>query len=515
LLLLLVVLGLCVARLARAEPTFDGKWRQGALREDYTVQQWLPGCGPPPVSGTSGGGEIVTIRQEGDELAFLGGGRVFRTNQCYDQMPTLSRDAHSREPSGRTWRTRCTTPPADPRRAMLNTLVVATSDTRIDIVETGRYEISLAEGRCIADVKRSRTYDLQGKDEPAAPTASTPTPPTATATERPRPVCTAPGEPARLEVRPSRKLLKTGDAFAFRAVVTDAAGCATPTPTTWSVADASKKVSVDQAGHVTVAGDAPEGNVEIVVTAAGKSARVTLEVTSPAKYEDLLRASGLNPSGENDAAAVAVIATESIGGGEARADAGAAKRRRAIFLAIVGVLAVALVVVWIVVARRAKRAKQIERDADERYAERVREAEARKDEKARTHASQVRAHQESLDRARAQALAAEAMFCSVCKSEYPRGEIFCPRDANRLVPLAKRPASPSGGGVVCPACRRGFDAGTRRCPHDGEELVPLAMRPPEPVGPPSKGKICPTCGGRFEGAAAFCGKDGTALVLLN
>ena len=36
---------------ARADSPFDGKWKQGPLREEYTVQQWLPGCGPAPVIG--------------------------------------------------------------------------------------------------------------------------------------------------------------------------------------------------------------------------------------------------------------------------------------------------------------------------------------------------------------------------------------------------------------------------------------------------------------------------------
>src|SRR5215831_12452455 len=70
--------------------SLDGKWKQGPLREEYTVQQWLNGCGPAPVSGTSGGGELVSVREEGDELSFVGGGRVFKSNQCYDQLPTLA-----------------------------------------------------------------------------------------------------------------------------------------------------------------------------------------------------------------------------------------------------------------------------------------------------------------------------------------------------------------------------------------------------------------------------------------
>src|SRR3954468_3686600 len=86
---------------ARADLQLDGRWRQGPLREEYTVQQWLPnGCGPTPQTGTSGGGEIVAIRMGGDEVAFVGGGRVYRSNQCYDQMPTLARETHSRDANG-------------------------------------------------------------------------------------------------------------------------------------------------------------------------------------------------------------------------------------------------------------------------------------------------------------------------------------------------------------------------------------------------------------------------------
>ncbi|HSQ65409.1 MAG TPA: hypothetical protein VLM85_19455, partial [Polyangiaceae bacterium] len=92
---------------ARADSPYDGQWKQSALKEDYTVQQWLPGCGPPPASHSSGGGETITVTQEGDELGFVGGGRVYKTNQCYDDMPTLARESHSRDPSGKQWRTHC------------------------------------------------------------------------------------------------------------------------------------------------------------------------------------------------------------------------------------------------------------------------------------------------------------------------------------------------------------------------------------------------------------------------
>src|SRR5579864_9349209 len=124
-----------VPRAARAEPHFDGRWRQSALREDFTVREWLSAqCGQAPASNATGGGEVVTIRLEGDELTVVGGGRVYRTNGCYDPMPNLNRESHSRDAAGKTWRTRCSTPANDPRKAILNTLVVATTDTHIDLI---------------------------------------------------------------------------------------------------------------------------------------------------------------------------------------------------------------------------------------------------------------------------------------------------------------------------------------------------------------------------------------------
>src|SRR6185295_17755579 len=286
------------------DPHFDGRWKQSALTESFTVQTWINACGEAPKSSTTGGGEIVSIRLEGDELTVVGGGRVYKTNTCYDPMPTLARESHSRDPSGKTWRTRCTTPPNDPRKAILNTLVAATTDTHIDLRETGRYEIVLKEGTCIADVSRTRSFDLVADDKPAISASAAPAP--APTKDQPKPnVCTSVGDPQRLEVRPSKKLMRPGESFAFRAVVLDEKGCATRTPTTWKLAsDAEGKgLKVDATGNVTVADDAPEGTLELVATAAGKDTRVSVEISSAAHYDDLLARSGLNASGESDNAA--------------------------------------------------------------------------------------------------------------------------------------------------------------------------------------------------------------------
>lgn len=519
---------------AAADSPFDGSWKQGPLREDFTVQLWLAGCGPAPQSSSSGGGETIKITQEGDELSFVGGGRVFKTNGCYDQIPSLVRSTHQRDASGRSWRTNCTTPEGDPRRTLLQTLVAATSDSHIEVSETGRYEVVLAEGRCIADVRRSRGFDLIKRDgaDPvatAAPVAVPTAAPTAAKPEKtspPRVDCSQPGEPARLEVRPSRKLLRTGESFAFRGVVVDVQGCATGQNVTFALANADdkSKLTVEPTGKVNVSQTAALGTADLVATAAGKSTRVTVEVTSPSQYDELLARSGLNASGENENAAITIIATQTIGGGEARAEDPGAKRRLA-FGGIVGALAIALSVVWFVVFRRSKRAKKLEAELEERHAERVRLAEAKRRAQREKYEAEVSAHEtskkaasEAVIKARsappaAPGGAAEPLVCSTCKREYPPGSLFCPHDGNRLQPASE--ARSLTVGSICPACKRGFDPGKKVCPFDGEELIPYAAQATAKDRPAGHAKICPTCGGRFEGGAAFCGKDGTALVLLN
>jgi hypothetical protein len=524
---------------ASAAAAIDGKWRQSALREDYTVQQWQSSCGPAPTSTSSGGGDVATVKLEGDELVILGGGRVFRSNQCYDPMPTLARDAHSRDPSGRSWRTRCSTPAGDPRRATLQTLVTVSS-TRIEIAETGRYEVTVNDGHCVADVKRNRSLALVSLDAaPPAPTA------TATATAAPSETvappdppapgrCASPGPPSKLEVRPSRKLLRLGDTFAFRAQVTDDKGCATGTEPVWSV-DKERGLEVDARGKVRVGEGAKEGETEITVSAAGQKVKVVVEVTSPQKYDDLLKQSGLNAEGESDQASSVNIPGTAIDSREVQAQ-DASRRRRLVFGAVVFGLAVSLAAVYLLLTRRSRaRTKAAEKEAEALYEERKREADLRRNERLQSHEAQQRAHEESkrhaAERAAARAAQARApgaavastaattaggepLVCPICEREFARPFQHCPHDGATLV--ARSPAGRSGKGGVCPVCNRGFD-GVRVCPEHGEELLPAALAAGHGAAQmgTKRGKICPTCGDRFEGNATFCGKDGTALVLVN
>lgn len=473
---------------SRAETNVDGTWKQGPLVEDFTVQQWLAGCGPEPSTTRTGGGETATVRSEGDELVISAGGRVFRTNECYDPMPNLRREAHSRDASGKSWRTRCTTPPNDPRKATLNTLVVLTNDKRIDVVETGRYEVTLETGRCMADVKRTRSYDLvlAPSATPAASAAGEPSP-------APKPnACETPGPPVSLEVRPSRKLLRTGESFVFQARVVDAKGCATHTPTTWRLDDGSQNrgVVVDRDGKVTVSEKASEGAVELVASAAGKSTRVVVEVSEPAHYEALLARSGLNAAGENEAASVVTIDSQSIGAGETSVE-DRAKSRRLAFIGIVAGALVLLGILAVVLLRRSRRAATLEREALARHEARVKEVLARRKRREAEHAAQVSAHERSV---------AESAARKAKKAQAPA----------RVIPE-----------LVCPVCRKAWADETTFCPYDGARLAEAKEGAAPPVvemplaAAPKRGKICPTCGDRFDRTAEYCGKDGTTLVLVN
>ncbi|HEY6463261.1 MAG TPA: hypothetical protein VIY73_24000, partial [Polyangiaceae bacterium] len=524
------------------------------VAENFTVQEWSAPCGPAPVSGTMMGGGTVTVTGGGGELQISGGRRTLRTDQCLDPMPTLARNVHTQD--ARSWRTRCSTPPGDPRHAVVNTAYfVVAGDNAITIAETGRYEFTINDARCVADVRRGGTLSriVAPAASTASPAASAP-PATAdlpAASALPAPMtpppvsppakvdCSVPpGDPVRLEVRPSRKLLRQGDTFVFHAVVLDAGGCPTATAIQWSLGPTTFKdgqhhggaPSIDGAGTLTIpTDDFPDVSFDVIATAAGKGARASVEVTSPADYDALLARSGLGPSGQQDAPAVAVLATTSIGSDNTKAEDSAHARRLA-FIAVVGGLTVLLLVVAVVGATRSRKARRAETAAEERHAEKMRDFERHKADREARHAAQMKAHLESVAVAQQQAAAAAArgqdsgpMFCPSCRREYPPGTTYCSADSNQLVSVQGHEAlmtGPSGG--ICPSCKRGFNPGVKVCPHDGEELVPAplaqAAAPGAPAGgamPALRGKICPVCGGRFDGTSSFCVKDGTQLVLLN
>jgi hypothetical protein len=510
----------------------DGAWTMTPMTETFTIQKWGKACGTPPVSGTSLPGGVVQVRSEGGELAIDLGRRTLRTDQCVDPLPTLNKAGHTTD--GKTWRTRCVTTPGDSRQGTINAGYFMTGDGTLSIAETGRYETVMQGAHCVADVSRQAVLHRVAAPAPAPSAAASnsgpETPVAGAATgSAPRTDCSNPGEPVRLEVRPSRKLLRLGEDFAFHAFVVDAAGCRTQTPLRWSLGPArsedgrsvATQASIDANGKLSVPADGLEATFDVIVTAASRGARASVQLASPTRFDALLAQSGLDSKGERDEPSVTSLATSSLGTSSVRAEDGA-QRRRTTFIAIIVALALVLGVIAIIGAKRSQHARAIERAAKARHAEQMADYERQKREREEQHAREMHAHLESV--AQAQRLAAEATargqavagprFCPSCRREFSAATEYCPFDSNRLVPVAGHEALVAGpAGGICPTCRRGFNPGVRVCPNDGDELVPPALLPPQT--PAARGKICPTCGDRFDGAATFCGKDGTQLVLLN
>lgn len=355
-----LALAIAPSALAQDKLTLGGTWSASPLSERWTVSSWGDACGPKPASAGGGGG-TVTVREQGSELAFLGGGRAWSTAECWDAMPGLARTSHSA--SGlRAWTTRCSTPANDPRRAAVVTRVSAT-DTTISMSETGDYQFIVNGTVCSASVSRSRSYTLvrrDGDEAPAASAAAAVSAPSAaptTAPEAVRPARPCQGElgpPARLEVTPAKKLVRAGDTFTFRVAVTDAFGCPIAAKPAWSVRDKSRTsdVELDGNGRVNVVSSAREGDVELVASLGGKDASVTVEIVSPETYDALL-ARG-DSSLESGGTSVAVLAG-AVGGHTTATEDSSAVRKRTFVTVVVGFAAL-LALTGLALLRRGKRA---------------------------------------------------------------------------------------------------------------------------------------------------------------
>jgi hypothetical protein len=520
---------------ADGRPTLAGVWTATTLIERYNIGDWGTACGPRPAGRDVPGGQ-VTIREDGIELVLTGEGRVLRTSECWEQLPGLSTTSHSA--ADRSWRTRCASAPNDPRQTSLVNSIAAT-DTTLSLDEVGEYQFRIEGQNCTASARRTQHFSLvQRQSEPAAAatapgstvaarTGAVATPPGAqldpagtaaapgprsdpvttagTAAAAPRPVsrCTVLGPPVQVEVRPARKLLRPGDRFTFRTTAFDANGCVVDPRANWVLAQATTKVTLLPGGTVVVEDDANDGTADLSVAFAGRSAHVSVEVATPARYDALLSTLPADAAPARDEPAATVSAGASIGASSAIA-ADTARTRKTTFVLLIGVLALGLAALGLVLVRRAPVAP----------AEMTRS----------TQTAAILAPAEQgivVTQARSPA-AARGMICPSCRTEFPAGSTFCPHDGNRLVSAApgalfQGPTIGAAGGI-CPTCGRGYDPGVRTCPVHGDDLLPVAVyraTAHKPAGSAERGKICPNCGGRYGGEAVFCGKDGTALVLVN
>jgi hypothetical protein len=409
-----------------AEPqTLAGSWSATPMSESVKIGSWVDECGPKPVSSSSPGG-AYKISISGDELVFSGG-KSFRTDQCWD-MGLAKRVSHSATPSIRYWKTRCESPAGDPRKATITTVVRAVDDDTILLSETAHYSSTMSSGDCSATVERSRTFKIVARDgaTPAAssspsaapsPSPSITVPPKPTVTTPPAPVCTSVGEPATLEVKPRRKVVRPGEQFDFLARILDANGCVLGAKTTFRLAPESSSITtvvVDANGHIKVAADAEPVVATLLVEGAQKSARVELEVVSDQRYAELLAAGAGDASADDQA--VAIVLSSGGGGSATVVDPGKqeAKRFRFGWLALVGGVATLLGLAAIVLWRRGTPAR-VPSDV------------------AREPAPPP--PPPSIPPPSGVAVQPKRRICPVCGTRYEGEAAFCSKDGVELVPL--------------------------------------------------------------------------------
>ena len=469
-----------VSSWAHAEgPTLAGSWAASALTVSWQLGDWGKACGPPP-SGGGEAGAAVTISQNGNELTLVGGGRTYTTGECWEHFPGMQRISHSA--SARSFQNVCKTSAGDPRQAKLVTTISAT-DNRINFDETGQYQFVIEGQNCTASVRRTRSYSLVSRlgDAPAATSAAAPAKPA----PKPARGCDNAGLPERLEVRPSRKLMRPGESFEFRTTVVDARGCPLPVTPTWRVISGANSLSVTAPGNVTANPSANESEATLEVTLGDRSVRVDVEIASKERYDALLQAQGLDESGESKEAAVLRVASESMGAREVVARDDAPTKTRW-FVGIAGACALVLGCLGVLLVRRGRRT------SNEPLAELP---------------SRPRV-------ALAGAGTIGGKACPTCREEFPAEAEFCPNDGNRLIAQATLGTGPSG--AVCPVCGRGFNPGTLSCPEHGEELVPAPALPPARLQTLFVTRtICPVCGTQYTNETRFCGDCGAAVVPVN
>ena len=421
----LALAGVSASTIARADEslTLAGRWSASPLTVRWIIGDWGAACGPRP----NGGGESAAtaiIGSSGGELTISVGGRFYSTTSCWEQYPGIVRTGHAA--SARSWKTTCRTPSTDPRQASLVTTLTAT-DTSISFYEAGQYQFVIKEQNCTASVGRYRTYSLLerfGSTTQAAPSsvASAPTPLTPTQTkpeQLPTNRCASPGPPARLEVRPARKLLRAGEEYTFRAIVSDAAGCPVYQRPTWAFEAGAEHADLAGQGTIRVHPTAPEAELRLTASIGGRSAVVTVEIASAARYDKLLQSGAFNSKGEVDEAASVVIASQAIGAGAAVAEDRASGRKWA-FVGLVGVVALALAVAALLVFGRSRK---------------TRAAEAAKDAARRTLPVPVAPPAPPPETPAPLTPRVPRTICPICGEQYPSESRFCGKDGATLLPL--------------------------------------------------------------------------------
>jgi hypothetical protein len=436
------------AQAAHAEPlALAGRWQAEPMTVRWVLGDWGDACGPRPSGGGDPGG-LVNIEIKADELVISGADRTYSSAQCWEMHPGLDRQSHAA--GQRSWATTCRTKANDSRQEVLQTTITATDDV-ITFRESGQYQFALQGQTCSASSGRWRTYRrLPAGEEvlpPAQPVpepqpspvpeaaATIPAPAREPAVDAPRRAapagsgCANPGAPARIEVRPARKLMRAGESFAFRATVFDARGCTLRTPVAWELAPADPSAKLE-GGVLEIAAGAPDAELGVLATAASQSVKVSVGVVSNDRYSALLASGNFTADGASIEAATATITSGAFGAGDAAIEQEPPGRKWT-FVALVSGIALSFGLLGVFLLRRAQQRQRSARPAALDPGTVVFSGESPVAAPPRADGAATR-----FDPVPSVPTNRGGTVCPICGTLYPSRELkSCPKDGAQLLPI--------------------------------------------------------------------------------
>jgi len=438
---------------AQSSASLSGRWQADPMTVRWVIGDWGEACGPRPSGGGDTGG-VVEIEVKGAELVISSPERSYSTAQCWAMHPELERQSHAA--GGRSWSTTCRTRSNDARQEVLQTNITATEDT-LSFRESGQYQFALQGQTCSASSGRWRTYRrLAEGSEPLPATGPATVPPPVELVPEPREVprpevpppeaprrpaaanpCLTPGPPARIDVRPARKLMRAGESFLFRAVVFDVRGCALRTPVAWALSPPEATAQLED-GVLEIPEGAADAQLGVVATAAHQSVRVTVDVVSSDRYSALLASGNFTADGASIEAATATITEGSLGAQSAVLE-GAAPGRKWTFVALVSAIAVCfgmLGAFLLTRANRQRRAAAAPRAATVDVGTVVFAGEGQAPPPAAPTGDATRFDPLSQRAPVVAPVVSAAMVCPICGTLYPSRDLkTCPKDGAQLLPV--------------------------------------------------------------------------------
>ena len=438
---------------AQSSVSLAGRWQADPMTVRWVIGDWGPACGPRPSGGGDVGG-VVEIQLKGAELVISRPDGSYSTAQCWAMHPELERQSHAA--GGRSWATTCRTRSNDARQEVLQTNITATDDT-ISFRESGQYQFALQGQTCSASSGRWRTYRRLPEGSEMLPATGPATPPPVEVSpelrevprEIPREVppdaprrsatgnpCANPGPPARIEVRPARKLMRAGESFGFRAVVFDVRGCTLRTPVSWELSPPGAAAQLEE-GVLQIPAGAVDAQLGVVATAAHQSVSATVDVVSSDRYSALLASGNFTADGASIEAATATITEGSIGAQPARTE-GAAPGRKWTFVGLVSFIALSFAMLGAFLLKRANRQRQAPvspRPARVDPGTVVFSGQDQQPPPAAPTGEATRFEPVSQPAPVAPVVSA-AMVCPICGTLYPTRDLrACPKDGAQLLPV--------------------------------------------------------------------------------